>query len=155
MDKEENAVPKYLETIAVAGVAFYGSMAAGQIPEEFQSPKCKMLFNQISTHPETDAMLAWRKGDRRFYQWVGLAPIIPFEEGHPTLKGAFTDKVKSTNGVKTLQGLNDFGSSPDCLGFQKSATNYAPRYNSTILEISVSPDFQRALAKAVTRKSRP
>lgn len=148
-------MPRYWKTLTVIWASFCGSVTAAQIPEEFQSRKCKVLFSQISVHPEIDAQLAWRNGDHRFYQWVGLAPVIPFDDGYPTHKGAFTDKLKSANGIKTLQGLNDYGSSPDCLGFEKSAINYAPRYNSAILEISLNQDLQRALTKSAIRKSRP
>jgi hypothetical protein len=142
-----------LTTLALA--LFPVSMAAAQIPEEFQSKACTALFSQISVHPETDAQLAWMKGDRRFYELVRFAPDVPFENNHPTHNGAFTDKLKAANGVKRLDGINDYGSSPKCLGFEKSAENYAPRYNSTVLEISLNKPLQNALAKYAKRKSRP
>ncbi|WP_189338558.1 hypothetical protein [Sphingobium sp. SCG-1] len=133
----------------------HGSLAAAQIPEELQSQECKSLFSQISAQPETDALMAWWKGDHRFYQLIGFALYVPLGPGNPIDQSGFTEKLQSANGLKTLLGVNDYGSSPDCVGFYKSAIRYVPRYNSTILDISLSEGIQTALSKLTKGKTTP
>lgn len=137
---------KFGKITLLISVLFASHARAAKIPEDFQSKECQALFSQISPHPETDALLAWRDGDHRFYQIVEFSSYIPFSRNRNNDR-YFNDQIKKKNGFKRLQGISDHDSSIECLGFKESATAYAPRYNSTILDVTLDVQLQDALSK--------